>query len=256
MKINIVTEPPKGWVLRMMAERWAEYLPNCTITSMIPNQNSDINFYVNWDIFSKSTNIDVGWFTHKDPDNISAQRFDAKALAMDYCICPSIKTLELLPKSKSCVLKHGIGKQYKNIKNKISFGIVGTEKPSGRKQFNIVPELKKIPNCEFSITNGTLTDEQMPDFYNNIDYLLILSNNEGGPVPVLEAFATGKPVIAPDVGWCWEYPVIKYNTIDELKFLIKTLSTHIDNEQVWKQSSKKLFNIFRMLIECKNYQML
>ena len=96
----------------------------------------------------------------------------------------------------------------------------------------------------------------MPDFYNNIDYLLILSNNEGGPVPVLEAFATGKPVIAPDVGWCWEYPVIKYNTIDELKFLIKTLSTHIDNEQVWKQSSKKLFNIFRMLLERKNYQML
>ena len=44
MKINIVTEPPNGWVLRMMAERWAEYLPDCTITSMIPNQNSDINF--------------------------------------------------------------------------------------------------------------------------------------------------------------------------------------------------------------------
>ena len=75
MKINIVTEPPKGWVLRMMSERWAEYIPNCTITSMIPDESADINFYVNWDIYNKPTNIDVGWFTHREEKQELAEEY-------------------------------------------------------------------------------------------------------------------------------------------------------------------------------------
>ena len=79
----------------------------------------------------------------------------------------------------------------------------------------------------------------------NIDYLLILSNNEGGPVPLLEAFATGAPVIAPDVGWCWEYPIIKYQEIDELINIIKTLSSQINTEKIWEESSNDLLKIFK-----------
>ena len=81
----------------------------------------------------------------------------------------------------------------------------------------------------------------------NIDYLLILSNNEGGPVPLLEAFATGAPVIAPDVGWCWEYPIIKYQEIDELINIIKTLSSQINTEKIWEESSNDLLKIFKNL---------
>ena len=249
-KINIVTEPPdKPWVLRMMSERWAEYLPNCTISSMQPSIDADINYYVNWDIYNKPSTIDVGWFTHKEEDMPSANRFDEKAQQMDYCICPSINTLKLLPKNKSCVLKHGIGIEYKNSKNKLIFGIVGTEKYSGRKRFDVVNSyLRAIPNTEFLITNGKLPANKMPDFYKNIDYLLILSNNEGGPVPLLEAFATGTPVIAPDVGWCWEYPIIKYQEIDELINIIKTLSSQINTEKIWEESSNDLLKIFKKLL--------
>lgn len=70
----------------------------------------------------------------------------------------------------------------------------------------------------------------MPSFYKNIDYLVILSNNEGGLMPVIEAIASGKPVIAPDVGWCWDYPVIKYNTIEDLKQILTKLSSFSIND--------------------------
>jgi hypothetical protein len=56
----------------------------------------------------------------------------------------------------------------------------------------------------------------MPSFYDGIDYLVVLADNEGGPQSVLEALARGKPVIAPNVGYCWEYPVLRYITKDKL----------------------------------------
>ena len=44
-----------------------------------------------------------------------------------------------------------------------------------------------------------------PGFYERLDYLLIPSLWEGGPMSLLEALACGIPVIAPDVGWCPEF---------------------------------------------------
>ena len=104
-----------------------------------------------------------------------------------------------------------------------------------------------IPNTEFKITNGKIPFDELPDFYSKIDYLLILSKNEGGPIPVLEAISMGKPVIAPDVGWCWDHPVIKYNNIEELKNIIKTLSSYTNTDKPWSDSSNELMEIFNLV---------
>jgi len=45
------------------------------------------------------------------------------------------------------------------------------------------------------------TSQSYPAFYNEIDYLLVPSLWEGGPVAVSEALACGIPIIAADVGW-------------------------------------------------------
>ncbi len=45
-----------------------------------------------------------------------------------------------------------------------------------------------------------LLQQDMPDFYNSIDILLIMSESEGTPMPLLEAMASGKIVISTDVG--------------------------------------------------------
>ncbi|MHB0869706.1 MAG: glycosyltransferase [Chloroflexota bacterium] len=56
--------------------------------------------------------------------------------------------------------------------------------------------------------------EQMPSFYNSIDYVLVPAYYEGGPMSVLEALASGKEVIAPPIGFVQDYPHIQYNTGD------------------------------------------
>ncbi len=255
MKINIVTEHKPGWILRKMSENWQKYLPGATITEMVPCQKSDINFYVNWDIFESKTNIDVGWFTHREFDIESSRRFDLKAKKIDFCVCPSKKTYDLLPKNKSFIVKHGISDFFNKIKNKIVFGIVGREYSSGRKRMEMVYELEKIPNTKFLVTNGNYSDEMMPNFYKQIDYLLILSNNEGGPVPILEALSMGKPIIAPDVGWCWEYPVIRYDNDETLKNIISGLISCLDNNHLWKKSSEDLYKIFESLFYGKKIKL-
>jgi glycosyltransferase involved in cell wall biosynthesis len=54
------------------------------------------------------------------------------------------------------------------------------------------------------ISVENITDEDYdsyPDLYNKIDYLLIPSLWEGGPMSVIEACAKGIPIISSNVGW-------------------------------------------------------
>jgi glycosyltransferase involved in cell wall biosynthesis len=84
--------------------------------------------------------------------------------------------------------------------------------------------------------------DELPQFYKLIDYLVVTSNIEGGPVPVIDAIRAGVPVIAPDVGWCWEYPVIRYMK-GSWKNLYEVLSklTKPPTWKDWIEGHKKMF---------------
>ncbi|MGK3919397.1 glycosyltransferase, partial [Enterococcus faecium] len=45
-----------------------------------------------------------------------------------------------------------------------------------------------------------------------MDYILVPSLYEGGPMSAIEALACGTPIIAPDVGWIPDYPHIPFAT--------------------------------------------
>lgn len=78
-----------------------------------------------------------------------------------------------------------------------------------------------------------------------MNYILITAENEGGPMPVLESLAVGTPVIAPkNVGWCDEYPTIRYETYDELENLLKSLVI----KDTWKQGGEKIKEICLSLL--------
>jgi hypothetical protein len=253
LKINIVTEPNPGWILAKMSEQWGQRIPNCTVSHMRLDETADINYYVHWELYqcvpNPSRTKSVAWFTHRGDTERNA-RWDDVSKKVDYCICGhSSRLLKFLPKNKSKVIKPGVHPQFSSFKKKITFGIVGQEYAIKRKGFEYVNQLSDIPNTEFKITGGKIPFEELPRFYSEIDYLLVLSNNEAGPMPVVEAMSIGKPVIAPNVGWCWNYPVIKFDNIEELRDIIKTLSSYTNTDKPWIDSSKELMKIFTSLVE-------
>ena len=52
---------------------------------------------------------------------------------------------------------------------------------------------------------STLQTKTTQEFYSSIDFLLITSLLEGGPVPFMEALAMGKLSIAPSIGVIMRY---------------------------------------------------
>ncbi len=84
-------------------------------------------------------------------------------------------------------------------------------------------------------------------FYAAIDYLVITSSVEGGPMPVLEAIARGVPVIAPNVGWAWEFPVIRYEPAGEYSALRQVLAqlTAPPSWEQWGEAHARLFAALR-----------
>ena len=239
MKINIV-RTEGSWVIGNITENYAKRLPNCSIQPVGFNGPSDINIYMTWAAYRGPTNaIDVPWFTHRENAH-----FDKVASMADHCIAMSNKTGALLPQNKTTVIVPGVEPQFS--KDKIVFGCVGRNYPTNRKKFNWISQLEKIPNTEFRFTNGSVAWEDMPAFYKNIDYLLILSENEGGPMPVLEALAGGKPIIAPDVGWAWEVPCIKYNGYDQLEKIVKSM---VLPKNSWDISARRMLKLCEDLVK-------
>ena len=59
-----------------------------------------------------------------------------------------------------------------------------------------------------------LDDAEMPAFYREMDYILVPSLYEGGPMCVIEALACGTRVIAPPIGWVPDFPHIEFRTGD------------------------------------------
>lgn len=218
---NIVCKVYEEWVLRRIVESWL--IPNSKICAE-PEFNANYVIYVNhtrW-VLTKikyDHQIKIGYFTHRDGTRGRKKIFDLVANQMDHCIAMCAKTAKHLPSNKTTVIHSTSHSQFR--KKKIVLGVCG--RAGLRKTTDWIPELQKIDGIEVVYTEGKLKFEQLPDWYKSIDYLVVLSELEGGPMPVLEALSMGKPVIAPDVGWCWEYPVIKYTGLDELISLVKKL---------------------------------
>ena len=81
----------------------------------------------------------------------------------------------------------------------IKIGVVGRTYHTGRKGEDLVQKLMDEPGIEWHFTGSgwpapaeMYPAEMMPDFYNSVDYILIPSYYEGGPMSILEALACGR----------------------------------------------------------------
>lgn len=221
MKINLVTETEQQrWALRPRAEALARYLPGAVVTCKA-DPDADVNIFINYALFTPVDTITIGWFTHRESGE-RGERFDQVARDSDWCLVHSRNTAKLLPSEKTAIIAPGPANAH-YYGRPLVLGISGRNYSSGRKRSEWIPSLEAIPGVVVRQTRGKLKSASMPAWYDSIDYLVVLSSNEGGPNSVVEAIARGVPVIAPDVGYCWEYPVLRFTTQKELLDLVRKL---------------------------------
>lgn len=243
MKVHFVTETEaQRWILRPMAERLASEIPGATLGTSV-NPTATANVFFNYALYKPVDTITAGFFTHRERDGELGRRFNRIAARIDWCFAQSQRTALLLPAPKTSIIPtFPLSAAF--YKRTLVLGIVGRGYSSGRKRMDWLADIRAIEGVTALVTGGKLKAAEMPGFYRKMDYLLVLSDNEGGPQPVLEAIATCKPVIAPNVGYCWEYPCIRYSTKADLLEILSKLVLPRDG---WRRSAAHIWHILKRL---------
>ncbi len=155
------------------------------------------------------------------------------------------------------IFKPVIGRKYNN-KDKFVFGWVGNSNfvgPNGEEDLKGVnyilkPAINELKQEGYNIklklldsAQGIIPNEKMPKFYGDIDVYICTSSTEGTPMPVLEAMASGLPVISTDVGIVKEAfgkkqkeLILEERTVEALKSKIKYI---IKNYDICEELSKE-----------------
>ena len=228
--LNVVAKSD-GWVLGWVADKLARGLGCEQREGAVQNGT---NIYVPYYFLHQKTSRDIALFTHYSVPEI----WDQAVSLADVCVAMSHKTAEYLPAEKTVVLEIPPDPQFR--KDKIVLGVSGRDYAQygdQRKRTRWIEKIRRMPGVEIRFTGGNLKWEEMPDWYRGIDYLLVTSDNEGGPMGVVEAIAAGKPVIAPNVGWAWDYPVIRYEDWGDLE---KTICKLIPRPDEWGMFVEKV----------------
>jgi glycosyltransferase involved in cell wall biosynthesis len=186
--------------------------------------NADIRYYINYFLYNEKplNGVTVVNFTHYDPD-LYFDKFIQAAKETEHCISISDETTKIMKglgieENKISTVIIGADKSFKP---KLSLGIVALiKKNSDRKGEKLVKEITADKELVEDVQIVSLNDcWDLPiwnmdhtDFYRSIDYLLVPSLIEGGPVPFMEALACGTLAITPPIGVIPEFPHIEYET--------------------------------------------
>ena len=251
-KVNIYTEPAPGWILRRGAEELVRHAPEMFRISDHP---AEVNYFLNYATYRDVPGWSVAMFTHLEEKGHTRRRFFEVSQAVDRAISMCEKTRAIITHSNWMsgdvpVIHFGSDSR---MDRKLLFGVVGRTYGSGRKGEHLVARMmvegilvrcwgKGWP-CEEWAPGSKWED--LPDFYAAIDYLLITSMNEGGPIPLIDAIRAGVPVIAPrGVGWCDEFPCIRYDAgrWDSLHAVLHKL-THPPTWEQWAEQHVEFFSV-------------
>lgn len=146
----------------------------------------------------------------------------------------------------------------KNIKNnkKINIGFIGNKnRKNDEKGFSIIEEtilsLENIVNFKFALYDkeNRIERNDMPLFYNNLDLIICMSKQEGGPLPPFEGGACGIPTIS----CCTKSAINEIIKDNENGFLIERNSESLikkilelnKNRELIKKCSKNIESLIR-----------
>ncbi|KUG22610.1 hypothetical protein ASZ90_007600 [hydrocarbon metagenome] len=257
MKIHVVQAA--GWILETIGNELMKLkFADIKLTrSRSTNFTADINYYINWKHWKSidsnliKSNFDIVYFTHLEKDD-SLEILDAA----DLIIAQSNHGLKCLIEKNIPLTKikaiSGMG-PLPNLKfKKIKLGISGRPyEYTNRKRPDVLVKLAKDLNnsiFQFVFSNNywdkTLKDMQRNDadcvvagnqFWQSLDYWLSVSEIEGGPMDVINAFYAGIPVISRSIGYFDDIKTkedLVFNDYADLLYQLK----QIENNKIHKLS--------------------
>ena len=256
----------RSWIIERLAKELSTRLSYVNYDLKLPQSPTEALYLMTYSAFSDAdiAKHRLAFFTHLEEDageEVKRRFFDV-ASKVDRRICMATRYANLLERrgmGPSDVIKPGVDLVQYSVKLKI--GVVGRTYHTGRKGEALVKEVMDIPHIQWLFTgsgwpakNSFIAEEDMADFYRSLDYLLVPSRYEGGPMPVLESLACGTPVIAPDIGFLNDYPHIHYKTNDaaDLKLTLQRLiaeknelrdSVSHTNWDSWAEKHDKIFGL-------------
>ena len=243
LQVHIVLSD-RGWILERLAKEIADRYEYVTYSTEI-NTSVPILYYMTYGTWKKRriAPVEIGYFAHLEPVGEARDKFFNVAANVDHCICHSQPYENLLR-------EHGVnnvttiapGVDIDRFSPEVKIGVVGRTYHTGRKGERLVAEVLDIPNIKWHFTGDGwphpglhLADEDMPEFYRSMDYILVPSLYEGGPMCVVEALACGTTVIAPPVGWVPQFPHIEFETGNSAD-LRRVLTEVVEQRQKLRES--------------------
>ena len=211
MRDIVIVYPNDNWILQRLGDEIIRRQPHIrrfghadpTIWhSGVLDHPGQINYFINYAVMQRTTGgIDIGYFTHPEPDG----EFYKKAKLVDLAICQSEKyTQDLRGRGIPVVhISPGVDPGYTP---RLRLAVVGSLAYGFRKGSDLLAAVERLPYVDLVVTNGNYRQEELPELYHSVDYTLITSRYEGGPMCLLESLACGKKVICPlDVGYAAEF---------------------------------------------------
>lgn len=265
----------RGWILETIANRIAQAaaeLPDrfrVTITTQ-PRPDSELTFFLPESAWREDVgdSIRVTYLAHKEDHPAAAALFEEVARKSDCCITSSSKYAEVLRSDGAReVFVIPLGVDTDIFVPKIRIGVVGRTYHTGRKGESLLAASMDLPFVEFVFTGEGWPlparyygERELAELYQSIDFLLIPSLIEGGPVPMLEALAAACPVIAPsDVGMVMDFPHIPFRRGDA-QDLRRVLQTEVNRRLAlreaalpcdWRHFARRHLELFAQLIDRK-----
>ena len=199
-RINIVFETDGKWILPRLASALVDGIPNAVGVGMADTKEMNhpdtlLNYYVNdMSLRASSKFTDIVFFDHP-------KRGYACTEIADYGIAINTQYQQaLIARGLPCDLVIQ-PTDPTHFTPKLILGFVGRFKGhtdySKRKGAKLLEQVQELPFVEMRYTLGRLQHKDLPNFYRQLDYVIVTSDPEGGPMCVTEGMACGKKIIMP-----------------------------------------------------------
>ena len=219
-KVNIYTEKERWVSFRLSTELKKVCIEGSVSINPQNTHHSDIEYYIPYGYLHRHKNnlnnesVKITNFTHYNP-NVLSDEFKFCLKHSNFITSISYNTTNILVNKFNVnpkLIKTIIDGSDENYKIKLILGVVGRSYPDGRKGewlINKLLEDEEVKDFISIYSNNTdfkanikYIDCNLNDFYCMIDYLLVSSSAEGGPIPFMEALRSGTLSIAPKIGVC------------------------------------------------------